>query len=457
MDLGFLDRERERERLENALSAPGGALVCLYGRRRLGKSKLLVEALRSREAVYYVGDDRAPPLQRAALAREMGRLVPGFEAVTYPDWEPLLERWWKEAPRGAALALDEFPSLVAASPEFPSLLQKFVDRGGRHVALCGSSQRMMQGLVLDTSAALYGRAREILRLEPMSPYWLGRALRLGEPAEAVRHHGVWGGVPRYWELAAEHAGLWPAVERLALEPLGVLHREPDRLLLDEMSEIGRAGSVLALAGQGCHRLSEIAGRLGLPATSLARPLARLTELGFLERLAPFGDPERSGKRSIYRIADPFLRFWYRFVEPNRSRLGPGQVAAVRRSIQADWPVHLGGIWEDLARWSAARLEIGGHRWTRGSRWWGRTRDGQPVELDVLAEAEGEPGTVLAGEAKLRATERQIPGLLAAVERKAAACPVVADRRIVPALWILEGVRSRRRPAVLTARDVVRRP
>lgn len=66
--------------------------------------------------------------------------------MTYPDWEPLLERWWEEAPRGSVLALDEFPSLVQTSPELPSLLQKLLDGqspGRPHLVLAGSSQRVM--------------------------------------------------------------------------------------------------------------------------------------------------------------------------------------------------------------------------------------------------------------------------------------------------------------------------
>lgn len=79
-------------------------------------------------AVYYVGDDRDPVLQRRAVAAEIGRELPGFDAVEYPDWEALLQRWWRDAPRTLPLLLDEFPSVVAVSPELPSLLQKHFDR-----------------------------------------------------------------------------------------------------------------------------------------------------------------------------------------------------------------------------------------------------------------------------------------------------------------------------------------
>jgi len=123
MRLKFLNREEELSRLERAFAKPEGNLVCLYGRRRCGKSRLLREALKGRDAVYYVGDDRTGVLQRRSLARAIADLVPGFEKVDYPDWEALLERWWRDGPAGAVLALDEFPALAVVAPELPSLLQ----------------------------------------------------------------------------------------------------------------------------------------------------------------------------------------------------------------------------------------------------------------------------------------------------------------------------------------------
>src|SRR5260221_10820574 len=136
----FLDRAAELSRLTRALEARQGTLSVVYGRRRVGKSRLVREALRGRPAVYYVGDDRDGAVQRSALAVEVARLLPGFDDVTYSGWEPLLDRFGREAPRGAVLALDELPSIVAYSPELPSLLQKFVDRdhrAARHLVLLG--------------------------------------------------------------------------------------------------------------------------------------------------------------------------------------------------------------------------------------------------------------------------------------------------------------------------------
>jgi AAA+ ATPase superfamily predicted ATPase len=453
--LPFLDRQEEAARLGRLLASGQGSLAVLYGRRRCGKSRLLREVLPRERTVYYVGDDRESALQRASLATEIGRRLPGFDRVAYPEWEALLARLWAEAPAGTVLALDELPALVAAARELPSLLQKQIDRlpeRGLHVVLAGSSQRMMQGLVLDRTAPLFGRAVEILQIAPLPAGWIGRALGLKDPARCVGAFSIWGGTPRYWELAADHPDLETGIRNLILSPLGVLHEEPSRLLLDDLRDIAQAASILSLIGQGCHRPFEIAGRLGKPATSLARPLQRLIEMDLVERSTPFGTSPREGKRALYRIADPFLAFWFRFVEPERSRLEAGQTETVGREISARLPHHVAQVWEELARASVPRLPLFDRAWGPARRWWGPGLDRKPMEVDLVAEsAAGD--ALLVGEVKW-SVPKAVPEALAELERRAKNLPFAAGRQVLVALWLKEGVRGKAGRQVITPRRVL---
>jgi hypothetical protein len=100
----FLDRKEEVSRLRRLVARRDGTLGILYGRRRCGKSRLLREVLPPQRAVYYVADDRESTLQRASLATEVARLIPGFDRVTYPEWSALFARFWTESKRGTVLA-----------------------------------------------------------------------------------------------------------------------------------------------------------------------------------------------------------------------------------------------------------------------------------------------------------------------------------------------------------------
>jgi hypothetical protein len=440
MELAFLNRRDEKTRLTRLFSAREGTFACVYGRRRCGKSRLLLEVMKRKKAVYHVADERNAPLQRQSVATAIAARIPGFDEVEYPDWERLLARWFREASQRSILVLDELPYLVATSPELPSILQNLIDQHRHrrlHLIVCGSSQRMMQGLILDAKAPLYGRAQEIIKISPLPAGWIRKALQLDNARQALEAWSIWGGIPRYWELAADYPDLWQAVQNLVLDPMGVLHHEPTRLLLDDMRETTQTASILSLIGSGCHRISEIGGRLGQPATALARPIQRLQELGLVNREVPFRSSPRSGKLSSYSIADPFLRFWFRYVEPNRSRLEARQLTQTASHIQESFPTYLGRSWEELARTVVARLEKG-QRWLPALRWWGNALDRKRMELDILAESiDGQ--TLLAGEAKLSVAQSEWKQRCDELHAKVARLPFAGKyRQVVPALFVAEG-------------------
>jgi len=406
--------------------------------------------------VYYVGDEREPSLQRASLAAACAALLPEFDRVTYPDWGSLFERWWREAPSGTVLALDEFPNLASSSRELPSILQKLIDRHPAravHLFLAGSSQRMMQGLVLDATAPLYGRAREIINVEPLGAGWLGGALGFSRPLDVLEAYALWGGIPLYWELASDYRSSREAMQDLVLDPMGVLHAEPRRLLLDDLRETAQAASVLALIGQGCNRISEIATRIEKPVTSLTRPLQRLLELGLIRREQPFGVSPQSSKKTLYRIDDPFLAFWFRYVEPNRSRLEAGNIRPVAREIEKYLPAHRGAIWETLARRAVPRLRIDGREWGAASRWWGGGLHGNPLELDVAAESvDGK--ALLIGEVKWSIDARELDRAARELHEKAQRFPLAGRyERVIERVFGAK-VSGQSRKNLIAAADVL---
>ena len=414
----FIDRREEMARLDRVARRRMGGLVVVYGRRRLGKTRLLLEWTRRHAGLYTVADQSAAGIQRRYFAEAVSQRLAGFADVEYRDWRGLLERLWREA--GSAgwrgpIVFDEMPYLVVASPELPSVLQQWLDHGASQarlvVALAGSSQRMMQGLVLAAEAPLYGRAQEVLELGPIDAGHLPEAFgRLG-PREVVETYACWGGVPRYWELAAAERGPTEArIERLVLDPLGPLHREPDRILIEEVPPALEIRPVLDAIGAGMHRVAEIAGRLGRPATSLSRPLGRLTGMGLVGREVPFGEPERASRRSLYTIADPFFRLWFRVVAPHRGALVSGGPRARRLILDRYWAGLVATAWEELVRRRVPRIRpqapLGrAGPWGPASRWWRATLP----EWDVVSESlDGR--RLLLGEAKWSARRLARPAL-----------------------------------------------
>lgn len=444
----FVDRRDEIERLQRLTNRGEPALVVVYGRRRVGKTRLLLEWSSGADGLYTVADQSVAEVQRRYFAGAVSARLAGFADVDYPDWASLLGRLARDAERDGwrgPLVIDELPYLVAASPEFPSILQRWLDHDARRarliVALAGSSQRMMQGLVLSADAPLYGRASELLEISPIGASYLAQVFPSRDAAERVQLYTAWGGVPRYWELAREVDGdVETQVERLVLDPLGVLHREPDRLLLEELPPAVETRPLLDAIGAGANRVSEIAGRVGRPATSMSRPLDRLMGMNLVRREVPFGESEKKSRRSLYRIADPFIRLWFRVVAPHRGELAASSRSARLALSRRHWPGLAAEAWEELCRQRLPRSGVGGRvaelgPWAPASRWW---RGNEP-EWDVVSRTPDDE-TILLGEVKWRARpfrardlEKAASALLARPAPATLSSP--APSRVVRALFV----------------------
>jgi AAA+ ATPase superfamily predicted ATPase len=455
----FVDRREELARLGRAFEAGGSGLVVVWGRRRVGKTTLLGAWVKATGGVLFAADESAPAVQRRYLAETIAAKLAGFADVEYPDWGALFGRLLRDAKSArwrGPLVLDELPYLVAASPELPSVLQRIVDHDAKEarfvLGVAGSSQSMMQGLVLDRSAPLFGRAREVLKLSPLSVHYLGPALGVREPRAIVEAWCTWGGIPRYWELAEPFgADLPAALTELVLSPRGALHDEPARLLLEESAMALRP--FLDVIGGGAHRPSEIAARVGQPATSLSRPLARLTELELVGREVPFGEPERSGKRALYKISDPFLRLWFAIVAAKRSTLRVMTDRSRLALAQKHLPALFAQGWEELCRAAVPQLDLD-EPVGLASRFW----RGDGPEWDVVAMGL-ERKTLLLGEAKWLAREptaNELASLAKALVAKGVP-PGISATRVVHALFVpsapkgtrgLDGVR------IVDAKDVI---
>ena len=433
----FVDRIDETARLKDALAREKSSLVVMYGRRRLGKSTLIKRVL-SENDVYFLADRSEEQHQRVLLAKVIEQIFPDFDKLTYPDWESIFRAVNYRTDKRFTLCLDEFPYLVEQSPELPSVLQKLVDEKllKYNLVLCGSSQNMMYGLFLDSTAPLYGRADEIMRLTPIHLPYFQKALHLNA-MNAIEEYAVWGGVPRYWELRENRSSLDDALWRNTLSVNGTLYEEPIKLFQDDVKDIVKTSTIMSYIGTGANRLSEIAARCDEPATNLSRPLKKLIDLGFLEKDVPFGIDEKNAKKSLYKIADPFMAFYYQFVVPNRSFIELGRRLPLEQALTAHFSEYVSIHWEKLCRDAVTGNMVNGIVYGKAKRWWGSilNEDKKPeqVEFDVMAESLDKK-YLLVGECKWTTGENG-KQLTAELLRKANLLPFAKSYTIVPMLFL----------------------
>lgn len=433
----FVDRTEETKRLKEALKRGKPSLVVVYGRRRLGKSTLIKRVLSDRDA-YFLSDRSEGPHQRTLLAKVLAQIFPDFDKLTYPDWETLFLAINYRADRPFTLCLDEFPYLVEQSPELPSVLQKLVDdkQMKYNLVLCGSSQNMMYGLSLDATAPLYGRANAIMRLAPIRLPYIQEALNI-DATQAIEEYAVWGGVPRYWELREDRTSLEDALWHNIFSVNGTLYEEPVKLFQDDVKDMVKTATIMSYIGTGAHRLSEIAARCDEPATNLSRPLKKLIDLGFLSKDIPFGSDEKNTKKSLYKIADPLMAFYYQFVVPNRSFIELGRRLPLKQALTAQFSKYVSLQWENLCRDAVTGNPIDGVVYGKAQRWWGSVLNAdkktEQLEFDVMAES-CDKKYLLVGECKWT-TQEDGKRLTAELRRKASLLPFARNHTIVPVLFL----------------------
>lgn len=389
----FIDRIDYLDRLKNALKRDKPQFLVIYGRRRIGKSTLIKEIIDWRNNdVYFLSDQTNEVNQRMLLAKTISFGIEGFDKVIYPDWETLFRSLNRQLDGRKTICLDEFPYMVKSCPALPSIIQKLLNEKSLafDLIICGSSQQLMQGYVLDKKEPLYGLADEIIKLTPIPVKYIGDALGCNAES-AVEEYAIWGGIPRYWELRADYKDRDTAMRNLLLDTKGFLAEEPIRLLRDDMRDTVQASTILSIIGNGANRISEIASRVGKDVTQITEPLSKLRELGYIRREIPFGEDEKKSRKGIYRINDNLLEFNYRFIAPYKSILEIGRIDTVMSIIQNQFPQFAGDCWEHLCRQYISGNVIDGIVYNVASRWWGKIfpegkTDEEMIELDVVAES-----------------------------------------------------------------------
>ncbi|MDQ2798475.1 MAG: ATP-binding protein [Armatimonadota bacterium] len=439
----FFNRTDEMDALERAWQRPGagGQMAMVYGRRRLGKTYLLQKFFAGeppKAHCYYLADQTTAVNQRRELAAQILEALPDL-GIAGPEeiavsWNALF-RYVSQACRSRArtpearfgLILDEFPYLVDQSPELPSILQSWWDREGLHtplfVVLCGSQLSAMAALG-EASQPLYGRFNAgILKLAPLR-YEEVAHFYAGYPhyglAETLLMYGILGGTPRYHALVNPAQPMAQEVVDVLLRPQSPLENEVRFLLgSQQIREPAPYNAILGAIASGTLQYGEILNATGVEHGSFARYLRVLAELGWIRRELPFG--ETRDRRALYRVADPFLAFWYRFVVPLASELqfsDPARVYAER--IAPHLPNYMGWhVFEEichqwLQRHARERLGLTIHE---AGRYW--NRDGQ-IEIDVMAKLENV--TYLYGECKWSGTHPVGLSVYNALQGKVARLP-----------------------------------
>lgn len=394
----FYDRTAELDALETAFESPGHDLYVVYGRRRVGKTELLTEFCTDQPHIYFLASQEAEHRQREKFVEKIAEYfddrVPRIDG-----WDEALEYLGdKLADEALVVVIDEFPYLVEANDSLPSYFQSFVDAQLQDtdsmVVLCGSSVSTMESEVLGHESPLYGRRTGQIDLQPFS-FREARNVIGYDIEDAIRSFAVTGGTPMYLTRFEYDQPLGTNVQSQILSPTAVLYNEPEFLLRTELRNPARYMSILEAVATGHTTQNEISGATGIDAGPLSKYLQTLRRLRLIDRDVPVTASAKQSKRSRYRVADEFLRFWFRFVEPNRSSIEEAPAIVYDGTIEPNLPDHVATTFEDVCQeavWEAIRQGELGPYADVGRWWYGED------EIDIVGLAP-EDDRLLLGECK----------------------------------------------------------
>jgi AAA+ ATPase superfamily predicted ATPase len=393
----FVDRKEELAILRKDYAEKGKSLFVIYGRRRVGKTEL-IRRFTDGKGLYFLATNEGDRENIRSFQGIMAAFLrdPGIRGGLYSDWFSFFSmlsanKTFQERYRKSKLvvAFDEFPYLIEANKSIPSVFQKiydtFPDEAGVMLILSGSSISMMENEILSYRSPLYGRRTGQLQLNPLKFRQIKDLIPLGFE-DLCRTYFVLGGVPDYLLKFDQNLSFWDNVFEKILSKGAPLYEEAEFLLRTELREPRNYMLILKSIAKGNNKLGEISDYTGLDKSMVSKYMDVMMSLELISPEIPFGAPEKF-KRRLYRITDPYLKFWLRYVLPNRSEIEISRSHDVLERIKEDFGTFSGEQFEQLMRELVVDGIIG-RPFSKASRWWGRNRAKSPgkdmEEIDIVA-------------------------------------------------------------------------
>ena len=382
----FINREKKLQTLQDEYRRDGFAFSILYGRRRVGKTTLIKEYIKDKNAIYFLVTLESKPV---VLQKFQTLVAEYFEdeflkGIALKDMAQLFRYIAsKKYDKKLIIIIDEFQYLAKVESSMPSQFQYIVDEivnsQNIHLILCGSIISMMYEQTLSYNSPLYGRRTSAIKLEALEFKYLQHFFKTKTEVELIELYSVLYGVPKYLEMFDESDDIFDAIEKNILSTHAYLYDEPRYILQNEVNEPLTYFSILEVIASGEHKLGHIASKLGKNVQNITSFISKLIELDIIYKDVPITEknPQKS-KKGLYFIKDNFFRFWFLYVLPYKSQLEIGNSAYVRKKLTESFTGYVAKTYEDLAIAYTLR-EFGV---LKCGRWWSKDE-----EIDVVGVGE----------------------------------------------------------------------
>ena len=401
----FIGRERELETLNKLYSSNQFEFMVIYGRRRVGKTALINEFIKDKNAIYFMGVESNARQNLENLSKSIFEYRTGIETEgSFASFQAALEYVFRLSEKERLiLTIDEYPYVARSEKSLASTLQllidKYKDNSKLMLILCGSSMSYMEDQVLAYKAPLYGRRTAQMKIVPFDFEEACRYFENFSDEEKALIYGIVGGTPQYLLQMSDKLSVEDNIKNTFLNPTSALFEEPENLLKQEVREPALYNAILTAIATGSTRMSEISGKVGEETNVCSAYVKNLVVLGIIRKEMPYG--EKKSRKAIYAIEDNLFRFWYRFVPENNSIIARGAADLAYKRIEPNLPDYMGKVFEEICKQYLWKQLLSGKcpvQFSSLGRWWGNDpKEKRQTEIDILAEQDKD--TALFGEGK----------------------------------------------------------
>jgi len=383
----FFDRKKEITKLAEIceLSHKVAQFTVVTGRRRIGKTSLLLKAYESTPVLYFFVSRKAESELCADFSLEIEEKLK-IPVLGETDKFPAIFEYLMKLSKTQSftLIIDEFQEFLRVDKSVYSEMQCIWDlnKQDSHINLlvCGSVNSLMNRLFRDRHEPLYGRQTGTIKVGAFSPSVLKDILVEYNPGytkeDLLSLFLYTGGVAKYIELLMDKGAVDSSrmLDEI-LEPDSFFITEGKNMLIEEFGkDYGVYFSILTLIAQGHNTRGDIEGILK---TKIGGYLTRLEkDYGLVTKNQPLFE-DSSNKNVHYAIKDNFLRFWFRFIYKYNYMIEIGAQKKLKEIVRRDYESYSGRILEDYFRKKLAESE----QYTRIGNW--RDRKGEN-EIDIIA-------------------------------------------------------------------------
>ncbi|MCL2312598.1 MAG: ATP-binding protein [Firmicutes bacterium] len=393
----FIGREKELKELNRLYKTNKFQFAVIYGRRRVGKTALINEFIKDKDAIVFTGLEIDAQTNLENLSKNIFEFENlGDSAPIFGDFQLALEYVYKlSQKKRIVFVIDEYPYLAKSYPGISSILQVQIDHKFKNknifLIFCGSSMSFMEKQVLGYRSPLYGRRTAQFKIKPFEFFESNKFFKKFGPQDLAVIYGVTGGVPQYLSQMDDALTLEENIKNAFLSPSAFLFEKPTNLLKQEVRDPTTYNAVIKAIATGCSRNSEIANKVNISTSACSEYLNNLVDLGIVKKEIPI--VKVTYQKAIYVLEDGMFKFWYRFIPGNLQQIQRGFPDKAYKRIEPQIPSFMGKVFEDICGqylWKLLLEEKAPIDFENVSRWWGSDPVKKcEVEIDIIANESNE--------------------------------------------------------------------